>query len=175
MDAAAQRIWRIRDGYNGVCFTRGAGMEPLIGYRAWLADRDGRLRSLALTTVWWEPGTQPAATCHKPIHGYELGAPPHAADHPCGYHAYNTLHALLAHGATDEDGRGDGSLTLVRGIVEGGGRTQEHELGWRAQYALPVAILRFTPDDLAIRERVVLAQYAASERYDIPLIDPKDA
>jgi hypothetical protein len=151
-------------------------MEPLIGYRAWLADRDGRLRSLALTNVWWTTGTQPAARCHKPIHGFDgadLGDPPHAADHPCGYHAYNTLADLLAH-AADADVRRSTDLTVVRGVIEGGGRTQEHELGWRAQYALPVAILRFTPDDPELRERVLLAQYAASERYDIPLIDPKD-
>jgi hypothetical protein len=151
-------------------------MEPLIGYRAWLADRDGRLRSLALTNVWWTAGTQPAARCHKPIHGFDsadLGDPPHAADHPCGYHAYNTLEDLLAH-AADADVRRSADLTVVRGVIEGGGRTQEHELGWRAQYALPVAILRFTPDDPELRERVLLAQYAASERYDIPLIDPKD-
>jgi hypothetical protein len=60
-------------------------------------------------------------------------------------------------------------------VVAGGGRTQEHELGWRAQYAVPVAIIRFVPDDPEVRERVLLAQYSASERYDIPLIDPKDA
>jgi hypothetical protein len=153
-------------------------MEPLIGYRAWLADREGRLRSLALADVWWAPGTQPAATCHKPIHGFDeadLGAPPHAANHPCGYHAYNTLAGLLHHGAGDADLRADGSLAVVRGVIAGGGRTQEHELGWRAQYAVPVAIIRFAPDDPDIRERVLLAQYSASERYDIPLIDPKEA
>jgi hypothetical protein len=153
-------------------------MEPLLGYRAWLADREGRLRSLALTDVWWTPGTQVAARCHKPIHGFgeaEAGEPPHAANHPCGYHAYNTLADLLEHGASDGDVRGDHALAVVRGIIEGGGRTQEHELGWRAQYALPVAILRFTPNDPELRERVVLAQYAASLRYDIPLIDPKEA
>jgi hypothetical protein len=152
-------------------------MEPLIGYRAWLADREGRLRSLALADVWWTPGTQPAARCHKRIHGFgeaELGDPPHATDHPCGYHAYNSLAHLLAH-AADAELRGSQDLTVVRGIVEGGGRTQEHELGWRAQYVMPVAILRFAPDDPDLRERVLLAQYSASERYGIPLIDPKDA
>jgi hypothetical protein len=152
-------------------------MQPLVGYRAWLADRDGRLRSLALSDMWWAPGTQPAARCHKRIHGFEAerSDPPHAADHPCGYHAYHTLSALLEHGAADADIRADGTLTVVRGVVEGGGRTQEHELGWRAQYALPVAILRFVPNDPDLRERVLLAQYSASERYGIPLIDPKEA
>jgi hypothetical protein len=38
-----------------------------------------------------------------------------------------------------------------------------------------VAILRFTPNDPDLRERVLLAQYSASVRYDIPLIDPKEA
>jgi hypothetical protein len=153
-------------------------MEPVIGYRAWLADQEGRLRSLALTDVWWTRGTQVAARCHKPIHGFgeaDLGDPPHAANHPCGYHAYNTLAGLLDHGASDGDVRGDQALAVVRGIVAGGGRTQEHELGWRAQYALPVAIIRFTPNDPELRERVLLAQYSASLRYDIPLINPKDA
>src|ERR671934_230804 len=85
------------------------------------------------------------------------------------------LDDLLAN-AADADLRVNESLTVVRGIVEGGGRTQEHEHGWRAQYALPVAIIRFTPaDDPELRERVLIAQYAASERYGIPLIDPKEA
>jgi hypothetical protein len=153
-------------------------MEPIVGYRAWLADREGRLRSLSTSTGWWEPGTQPAAVCHRPIHRFDephLGPAPHAVNHPCGYYAYNTLAGLLEHGAGDGDRHEEPGLTLVRGVVEGGGRTVEHELGWRAQYALPVAIVRFTPGDPELRERVLLAQYAASERYDIPLIDPKEA
>jgi hypothetical protein len=155
-----------------------AVMEPIIGYRAWLADCAGRLRSLSMPAVWWEPGSQPAARCHKPIHRFDeadLGPAPHAASHPCGYHAYHTLAALIAHGAADDDTCDQQALTLVRGIVVGGGRTQEHQLGWRAQYALPAAIIRFIPDDPDLRTRVLLAQYAASERYGIPLIDPKEA
>ena len=66
-------------------------------------------------------------------------------------------------------------LTLVRGVVAGGGRTFEHEHGWRAQYALPLAIIRFRPDDPDTRSRVLLAQYAAAERYGMPLIDAKEA
>ena len=45
--------------------------------------------------------------------------------------------------------------------------------GWR--YVLPVAIIRFVPRDAERRERVLLAQYLASERYEIPTIDLKDA
>lgn len=148
---------------------------PIVGYRAWLGDREGRLRSLSMP-VWWEPGTQPAAKCHKLVHRFDEtdpGPAPHPASHPCGYHAYDTLESLLAHGAADA-GR-EPFLPVIRGIVEGGGRTQEHALGWRAQYVLPVAIIRFAPDDPELRSQVLLAQYAASERYDIPLIDPKDA
>ena len=152
-------------------------MQPIVGYRSWLADDQGRLRSLANWEFWWEPGTQPAATCHRLVHrfdGPDLGQPPHAVNHPCGYHAYNTLAALLADEATGIDARTPEELTLVRGIVQGGGRTHEHALGWRAQYALPVAILRFTPDDPDLRTRVLLAQYEASRRFDIPLLDPKE-
>jgi hypothetical protein len=153
-------------------------MDPLIGYRTWLADRQGRLRSLVAPHGWWVVGTQPAATCHRPIHRFDEtdpGPAPHAANHPCGFHAYNTLAGLLSHGAADGDLRDRDGLTVVRGVVEGGGRTQEHDLGWRAQYALAVAIVRFTPDDPCARSDALLAQYAASERYGIPLIDPKDA
>jgi hypothetical protein len=152
-------------------------IAPITGYRAWLADPQGRLRSLASPDVWWRPGTQPAAICHKPLHRFHeahLGPAPHSANHPCGYHAYHTLEALLASGAEDIAADAD-ELTLVHGIVAGGGRTHEHEHGWRAQYALPVAIIRFTPDDPDRRSRVLLAQYAAAERYGIPLIDPKEA
>jgi hypothetical protein len=57
----------------------------ITGYRAWLADPAGRLRSLASPDVWWRRGT----------------------------HAYNTLETLLA--ARAEDIGVDGAeLTLVR-------------------------------------------------------------
>jgi hypothetical protein len=154
-------------------------LASITGYRAWLADSEGRLRSLASPDIWWRPGTQPAAVCHKPLHGFHeahLGPAPHAANHPCGYHAYHTLGALLASGAHDVAGDADADrLTLVRGIVAGGGRTHEHDFGWRAQYAMPVAIIRFAPADLEARSRALLASYAAAERYGIPLIDPKEA
>lgn len=153
-----------------------SGMEALRGYRAWLADREGRLRSLAVESVWWRPGQVVAATCDRPVHLFDdldLGPAPHAANHPCGWHAYHTLETLVEHLALDITEMEE--LTLVCGLVEGGGRTQEHAFGWRAQYALPVAIIRFVPEDPEQRSRVLLAQYLASERYRIPLIDRKDA
>ena len=153
-------------------------MEPLLGYRAWRADRDGRLCSLRVDGVWWEPGVVMEATCPRPVHRFDelgIGPAPHAQNHPCGWHAFARLDDLLA----DKRGTSEPSdmlgFTVVHGIVEGGGRTQEHEHGWRSQYALPVAIIRYVPDDPAIRSQVLLAQYAASERYGIDLIDPKDA
>lgn len=150
-------------------------MQPIVGYRAWLADRDGRLRSLAVPDVWWTPGAAVPAACHHLFHRLDdtdPGPAPHATDHPCGWHAYHALEPLLAAPAEHYATNG---LMLVRGVVEGGGRTQEHRLGWRAQFALPIAIIRFVPADPEIRSRVLLAQYSASERYGIPLIDRKEA
>jgi hypothetical protein len=153
-------------------------MEPILGYRAWLADREGRLRSVSMDHVWWEPGRAVEATCYKPVHRFDdtaRGPAPHDVNHPCGWHAYSTLAALLADRADGMEPRETTELSLVRGIVEGGGRTVEHEHGWRAQFALPVAIIRFVPDDPQLRSRVLLAQYLAGERYGIDLIDIKDA
>ena len=152
-------------------------MEPILGYRAWLADRDGRLRSLAVQDCWWEPGTWRAARCHRPFHRFDEtdpGPAPHAANHPCGWHAYSKLPTLLDEVSDLLEAAPARDLCPVRGIVRGGGRTQEHARGWRAQYAIPVAILRFVPDDPEQREGVLLAQHAASRRYGVPLIDPKD-
>jgi hypothetical protein len=153
-------------------------MEPILGYRAWLADRDGRLRSLAVQDCWWEPGRWHAATCHRVFHRFDEtdpGPAPHPANHPCGWHAYHRLDTLLTEVADLLETAWSRDLCLVRGVVKGGGRTQEHARGWRAQYAVPMAIIRFVPDDAESRSPVLLAQYAASERYGIPLIDPKEA
>jgi hypothetical protein len=152
--------------------------EPIIGYRAWLADDRGELRSCAVQHVRWRPGLQPAAVCHRPAHRFDephLGPAPHDVNHPCGWHAHFTLEQLLAYDVDGLEVRDHPGLVAVRGLVSGGGRTQEHRYGWRAQYVAPLAILRFVPDAPERRERVLLAQYLASERYGIPLIDPKDA
>jgi hypothetical protein len=153
-------------------------MEPLLGYRAWRADREGRLCSMRVDGVWWQPGVAMEATCHKPVHRFDepnLGPAPHDANHPCGWHAYSSLGALLLDEEDTAEPTDMRGFTVVHGLVEGGGRTQEHEHGWRAQYALPVAIIRYVRNDPETRSQVLLAQYAASERYGIPLIDPKEA
>jgi hypothetical protein len=104
-----------------------------------------------------------------------LGPAPHAANHPCGWHAFTSLEALLDDESDTSEPSDMLGFTVVHSLVERGGRVQEHEHGWRSQYALPVAIVRRVRNDPEIRSRVLLAQYAASERYGIDLIDPKDA
>jgi hypothetical protein len=71
-------------------------------------------------------------------------------------------------------------LHLVFGIVQGWGRVIEHECGWRAEYAQPVALLRpgphFRPTRLRPRSRRrARGVEALAEAYNVPLIGEHQA
>lgn len=99
------------------------GSEPIVGFRSWYVRGTGQLRSLAYSTVW-EPGETMTAKCRL-----LCGACPHKACR-CGIYAFRELDSISPRRAG----------TYVTGAVELSGRIVEHELGFRAQHARPVAL-----------------------------------
>jgi hypothetical protein len=151
-------------------------LPPLVGYRAWAASGTGELRSRVMRDVIWEPGqVTPAATCDHPgstTWGDNL--PPHVADHPCGWHYYKTFQLLHDLGSWMDDvyvhGYPHVQLVILWGIVEVGGRVQEHEYGGRAQYARPTALIRRDVIGKPGAGAVHKAELAVCQRYGIPLL-----
>lgn len=91
----------------------------------------------------------------------------------CGIYAASSLAATL------EVSRTRSHLQLVLGIVQGWGRVVEHDDGWRAEFARPVALLRGTPSVTArlwppSRRRARLME-ALAQAYDVPLIVEHEA
>lgn len=94
--------------------------EPIIAWRAWQVD-DGRLRSLSAPTIWL-----PRTPC--------LGDP---TQNEAGVYAFKERKDLEQY-----LGCGIGHLAdhLVLGQVKLWGQIVEHELGYRAQFAMPWAL-----------------------------------
>jgi hypothetical protein len=98
--------------------------EPVIGFRSWRAYEIGDLLSLH-SGERWVPGVDLTAHCKPhPVH-----AVPHR-DCVCGVHAFRDLCHV----------RPQALGTAVTGAVALWGRIVEHELGFRAQHARPVAL-----------------------------------
>jgi hypothetical protein len=99
--------------------------EPVIGFRSWRAYEIGDLLSLH-SGERWMPGVDFTAHC-KP---HSVHAVPHR-DCVCGVHAFRDLCHVTPRALG----------TAVTGAVALWGRIIEHELGFRAQHARPVALL----------------------------------
>jgi len=143
---------------------------PLVGFRRWGARRGGLYSGIfvagrfipnpALGMIAPRAAQHPWPTDHdRPATCFALGG--HDAptrDCNCGFAAYYALPAepdLPAHEA-------------IWGAIVAWGRIVEHETGFRAEHARPIALLDLGhPDD--IRERG-LRRANAAERYAIPLL-----
>jgi hypothetical protein len=153
---------------------------PLTGYRIWISNADGWLRSMVMRNVIWEPGqVTPAAKCNRWTSAMLDGGPaPHIADHPCGWHFYDTYARLAEQGGQTCDtyfhGHPNILLVQVWGIIEVGGRVQRHAMGGRAQYARPVALIKRQVSTHPGYGRVQAAEYAAARRYRLPLLPPEE-
>jgi hypothetical protein len=99
--------------------------EPVFGFRAWSVHGTGSLRS-RFGAERWEPGADFTAHCKA----WPDGPCPHC-DCVCGVHAFRDLRHL-------KSWRGG---THVTGAVALWGRIIEHELGFRAEHARPVALI----------------------------------
>ena len=135
------------------------GITPLRGYRTWDV-RGGRLVGYHGNQVW--PLRAPAqATCQVcsraglPIpSGTRHG---HFAGEGCGLYAWSAPELVERH------------YTLLSkriqcwGVVEGWGRTVEHQKGFRALYMRPLALSPMFPIDLKLLQ-------AMAAVYEIPLL-----
>lgn len=110
-------------------------IEPIVAYRTWRVENEGRLRSLyadKLSDDWavWQPGEPYHAVCRR-----------HDAPHrdcSCGVYAVKDLSNVATTSAIWS--------TLVVGEVALWGRIVEHERGYRAQYARPRRLAVLVPD-----------------------------
>jgi hypothetical protein len=123
----------------------------VIAFRRWDVDATGRLLGVGYPVVW-EPGPQ-TAQCHGTSRYAFTGMPGAdaptcspflAAGHPtpsshsrCGFWAHKLP---IAPCACDTDHPAHG----VVGAVRMWGRYVEHEYGWRAEHAEPVAVVDLT-------------------------------
>ena len=151
---------------------------PTLGYRAWSVSPAGLLVSAHATE--WRPGVPVIAQCLKDdgILGFNTGfgqslepqsthAPHGIAPEPycsCGVYGYHAA----PHVASAEQSAGLG------GTVALWGRVIEHRLGYRGQYAYPVAFwpLKITsqlPPGFPARNRDLWERVAAT--YGVPLLD----
>lgn len=137
--------------------------QPVVGYRAWIPSHRQRLGmereitmcATAANYVWKLGRNQASCTAHQ-------ASEDHQAPEPwcsCGFWVLSTLDQLEDH------------LTvmphMVVGAVMGWGKVVQHgEVGWRAQYAKPLALL-----DLKMgRKNRGLAQEVA-KAYRLPIFE----
>jgi hypothetical protein len=144
--------------------------EPLVGFRRWGAMRGGLYSGIFVAGRFvpnpalgmiapraaqkpWPADHDRAAKCHA-LGGH--GAP--FRDCNCGWAAYYAL---------DEEPEMAGH-ECVWGAIVAWGRIVEHETGFRAQFARPLALLdRRHPDDIRERGRRLAN---AADAYEIPLL-----
>lgn len=97
-------------------------IEPLIGYRCWWIDPQGYLSSHQGKS--WIPGAEPDCIYQNAQH-----LPP-VSGCQCGWHVYKNIYPALLFARPDQ---------LV-GKVHIWGRVEEHDDGYRGQYAKPVGL-----------------------------------
>ena len=126
--------------------------EPIEAWRVWRVSLDARLRPLTRATKPWPARERVVARC--------LVAPDHvapAAACSCGVWAVPTRERALE----------IASMTVRTPVAVGRvalwGRVVEHEGGWRAQYAYPIAVTVYDDGYIGAGERARSARRLASE------------
>jgi hypothetical protein len=120
------------------------GITPIVAYRLWRVDADGRLGSVAASATW-PVGEWVEASCLIPRSGSHR-APSSGCS--CGLYAVKTrrqLSNLLAEVASDRPSPIRRGL-VVCGVVELSGMIIEHDRGYRAERARIVELLPIRGD-----------------------------
>jgi hypothetical protein len=151
------------------------------GYRLWEV-KEGRLRSVAMSNISWEPRVRAEAVCKQ----YEAQMSnditgrlrPHVAPNilcDCGIWAVNDPKRIVEYtvSAHMESNAGGSSLFvytlkehLVLGRVALWGKTVEGELGWRSQYAYPQLLYYRPLNEAVVRE--LASMYAVEIEQEPP-------
>lgn len=87
---------------------------------------------------------------------------PPEPDHTCGLWAYKGSHRAWRR-----------ATGCVLGVCLGWGRLQEHTDGWRAEYAMPVALV----DSWWLRSRILTSEriHAVAREYAVPVVSMREA
>lgn len=175
-DRQATELARAQAIYPGPTFDQPAMPKPMalpkelvagptVGYRAWKIG-GGMLMSVGTDDTTWRPGRPMMARCRgwKPPHPYD--AIPPVSRCSCGVYAMKAP-------APDWPAWSQGDLRHAFGLVGMWGRVIEHENGYRAQYAYPIALFRevlaLPPGFPAVPEDHA-ALDALAARYGIPVV-----
>jgi hypothetical protein len=147
--------------------------EPVLAWRAWHMMYEGagfQLSSLSKNIIWPPDGLRAECLCsefapwlsrrnrHRKVPGLPHPSPD-IRGYGCGIYGMRS-YEIFAQSSW-------GSGVPVHGAVHLGGRVWRHELGWRAEYAKVVYLVRMTSSDDALRE--------LARRYEVPVLTQAQA
>lgn len=125
---------------------------PVLGWRVWQLNDDGRLRSTGLGCTIWRPSTN-IAYCRLGQH-----TAPHQNCH-CGFNCYHSIESAMANKQLIEEELGG---TWVVGAVALRGHLQVHSTGLRAEEAVVLGLV-YEADKIKQLEK-------ASSYYQVPVL-----
>jgi hypothetical protein len=156
---------------------------PLRAYRCWQVKWQGdqpELRSVYYSTVW-PAGTPLRATCERRpsslaewirgLFSRRAERPTHPAPSwgcQCGVYGFARLDMDELERSPQVAGRDPDRGVTALGVVLLWGRVIQHELGYRAEYARPLTLLRLPPELHTQRSGELLD--AVASRYAVPLV-----
>lgn len=174
------------------------GIEPVVGYRAFLLDKSGALKSIGKGDSLWEPGENEACCVadlrakwvRKNVDG-ELKRvkilwhgliPEPKCD--CGFWLLDSSQAVVDHfwGPRRQDSmfmvmasmwRGADEERYVIAEAKGWGRVIQAENGWRTEYAAVTALLEGSTEEPAHGKLVPDSLvHKIAENYGVPVVQP---
>jgi hypothetical protein len=136
---------------------------PLVGWRAWRSGDGTGLRSLT-SSAMWPTGKPMRSYCIRcDLSGHRSPCP----GCECGLYVFA--------GPSDASVIRLSRRTAVYGPVLTWGRTQEHETGWRSEYARPLALVRPRILSRRTRARVDGILDRLGREYGVPVLSLKEA
>lgn len=161
--------------------------EPIAGYRTWIMEEETPELAGIIHRVIWPASADAHAECRKNISpSGQLYRGKRRTRHlvpslkcQCGFWAYSDVHNMK----TATNYCWGSMIRSVRGVMISWGRIQITELGFRAEYARPMGLLRWeerrpgphptqmTDNALAQREFYNHQLERIADMYQIPLVD----
>ena len=138
-------------------------ITPVVGWRSWQVEHDGRLVSPTMVGFVWQPGVPAEAACRTARGRHETRKckcpkePTPARRCTCGLYAVRELNTFRESGFSNED---------VIGRVALWGTVHEHRDGWRGQFGYPQAFY-VAPNRLRELHQVL-------EPFGVPILSAAD-